>query len=122
MQARRALREQAVAEIGDDVEAEGLDRRVSSPKPSSLRRIQRGISAPHASEKRASCEKFWIGMMPGTIGRSMPIASDLVDEVEVGVGVEEVLRDRGVGAGIHLRLEAPRGRACALRACGWYSG
>ena len=28
---------------------------VSSWKPSSFRRIQRGISAPHASEKRASC-------------------------------------------------------------------
>jgi hypothetical protein len=33
-----------------------------------LRRIQRGISAPQASEKRASLEKDTMGMMPGTMG------------------------------------------------------
>ena len=32
-------------------------------------------AAPHASEKRASCEKLLIGMMPGTIGTSIPSAS-----------------------------------------------
>jgi hypothetical protein len=47
----------------------------SSPKPSKLRRIQRGISAPHASEKRASFVKLPIGMMPGTIGTVMPAAA-----------------------------------------------
>ena len=38
-------------------------------------RIQRGISAPQASENRASCEKLPIGMMPGTIGIEIPAAS-----------------------------------------------
>jgi len=37
-----------------------------------LRRIQRGSSAPQASEKRASWAKFAIGMTPGTIGMRMP--------------------------------------------------
>src|SRR5437763_7152028 len=32
------------------------------------------VTAPHASEKRASLEKLRIGMMPGTIGTSMPAA------------------------------------------------
>ncbi len=48
---------------------------VSSPKLSSRSRIQRGISAPQASEKRASWVLLLMGMMPGTMGRSTPIAS-----------------------------------------------
>ncbi len=44
----------------------------SSPNAASFWRIQRGISAPHASEKRASCVKLVIGMMPGTIGAVTP--------------------------------------------------
>ena len=46
----------------------------SSPKPSRFLRIQRGISAPHAAEKRASCAKRPIGMMPGTMGTLPPAA------------------------------------------------
>ena len=87
-----------------------------------LRRIQRGISAPQASEKRASCEKFAIGMMPGTIGTSMPASGARVDEAEVRVGVVEVLRDRGIRAGVDLALEVVEVLAAALRDCGWYSG
>ena len=34
--------------------------------------IQRGISAPQASEKRRNWLKLEIGMMPGMIGTSMP--------------------------------------------------
>ena len=34
--------------------------------------IQRGISAPQASEKRRSWVKLEIGMMPGTIGTFTP--------------------------------------------------
>jgi hypothetical protein len=45
------------------------------PKLSILRRIQRGISAPQASEKRASFEKLVIGMTPGTIGTVTPAAA-----------------------------------------------
>jgi hypothetical protein len=41
---------------------------VSSPKPCRRRRIQRGISAPQASEKRISCVELVMGMMPGTTG------------------------------------------------------
>ena len=47
---------------------------LSSPKLSNLRRIQRGISAPQASENRASLVKLAIGMMPGTIGTVTPSA------------------------------------------------
>ncbi len=47
---------------------------VSSPKLSKVLRIQRGISAPQASEKRASFEKLPIGMMPGVIGAVTPSA------------------------------------------------
>lgn len=44
----------------------------SSPKLSSRLAIQRGISAPHISEKRISCDELVIGMMPGTMGTSTP--------------------------------------------------
>ena len=67
----KAKRERAREEqqkFKDRIDAE------SSPKPSSLRRIQRGISAPQASEKRASWENRLIGITPGTIGISMPCA------------------------------------------------
>jgi hypothetical protein len=37
-----------------------------------LRLIQRGISAPHCSEKRRSWLKLAIGMMPGVIGTCTP--------------------------------------------------
>ena len=40
--------------------------------------------------------------MPGTIGTVDAERAHLVDEVEVGVGVEEELGDRRVGAGLHL--------------------
>ena len=59
VQPRRAAREQAVAELGDHVEPERADRRRRRRR--SFRaccRIQRGISAPQASEKRASFEKL----------------------------------------------------------------
>ncbi|MNV83647.1 hypothetical protein D3C71_1774640 [compost metagenome] len=45
---------------------------VSSPKACKRKRIQRGISAPLASEKRISCVELLIGMMPGTTGTSTP--------------------------------------------------
>ena len=67
--------------------------------------IQRGISAPQASEKRLSCVKFEIGMMPGHDRHVDAELARVVDEAEIRVGVVEVLRDRAVGAGIDLGLE-----------------
>ena len=46
----------------------------SSPKAMSRMRIQRGTSAPQASEKRSSWLELVIGMMPGTTGTPMPSA------------------------------------------------
>ena len=46
----------------------------SSPKAISRMRIQRGTSAPQASEKRSSWLELVIGMMPGTTGTPMPSA------------------------------------------------
>ena len=43
--------------------------------------------------------------MPGMIGASMPSARAFVDEMEVGVGVVEILGDGRVGAGLDLARE-----------------
>ena len=60
---------------------------------------------PSRAANCAMRAKLWNGMMPGTIGTSTPSAAHLVDEVEVGVGVEEELRDRRVGAAFTLSDE-----------------
>ena len=41
-------------------------------------------------------------MMPGTIGIVTPRFAHFVNEVEVGIGIEEELRDRRVSAGLRL--------------------
>jgi hypothetical protein len=52
--------------------AEALMDFASSPYACRRSRIQRGISAPQASEKRSSWLELVIGMMPGTTGTSRP--------------------------------------------------
>ena len=46
---------------------------------------------------RATDAMFVIGMIPGITGLSTPCAREVVDEAQVGVGLEEELRDREVG-------------------------
>ena len=48
--------------------------------------------------KRLICSKFVIGMMPGMIGTSMPLARARSTNVEVVLVVEEELRDQELGA------------------------
>ena len=76
---------------------------LSSPKPSSFSaHPARDVDAVARRRTAAICAKLLIGMMPGTTGTSAPSLRVVVDEAEVGVGVEEELRDRRVGAGLHL--------------------
>jgi hypothetical protein len=106
MQTGGAAAQQLVAHAGNEIQAERLDRcRVIHIAFASCWSSQRGISAPQAAEKRDNWLKFEIGMMPGTIGSVTPRAAAIVDEIEIGVGVEEILRDRRIGAGIRLALE-----------------
>ena len=102
MQARRAVVQQRLAQLGHHVHAEGADgglvvaelgqaqadparhfRTAHFREAQQLRVVRDGHDARHDRYVHA------LGLGP-------------VDEVEVGVGVEEVLRDRGVGAGFHL--------------------
>ena len=53
--------------------------------------------------------------MPGTMGMVDAHGVAFVAEVEVGVGIVEVLGDRCIGAGIDLALEVGEIGLCALR-------
>jgi hypothetical protein len=55
VQAGRAAGQQAFAQLLTTSRPKALIEALSSPKLASFKRIQRGISAPHMSEKRISC-------------------------------------------------------------------
>ena len=84
MDAGRAAREQVGALQGGVGDAELGDRLVVVlGRPPAARSRRGGIVAPHMLVKRLICSTFVIGMMPGTIGTSMPAGAGPLDEVEV---------------------------------------
>ena len=86
-------------------------RRSRRPRPAARERSRArarrraGIVAPHSDVIRSSCLTFVIGMIPGTIGTSMPMSRARRDEVEVQRVVEEQLRDQELRARVDLLLE-----------------
>ena len=93
----------------------------SSPKLSSRRAIQRGTSAPHISEKRISCEKFVIGMMPGTIGTSTPSLRASSTKRKYASALKKYCVIAEFAPAFTLRAKFSRS-AFGERDCGWYSG
>ena len=105
MQAGRAAGKQALAEVGDEVEAEGADRVgviahafEAAPHPA------RQLGTAGVGEAR-QLEKTDDGHDAGNDRDVDAPGADFVDEMEIGVGVVEVLGDRRVGAGLGFARE-----------------
>jgi CheY-like chemotaxis protein len=117
MQTRRAALDQALAQLGDDVEAEGADRVGIVAEAFEL--------APHPARnlgaagvgKARQLGKAGDRHDAGDDGDRDAERARLGDEVLVGVGVVEILGDRRVRAGIDLALEVQQvlARAPGLR-------
>ena len=114
VQARRAAREQALAQVGDDVEAERADRCgvvaiAFQPPPDPARNLGAArVGEPRELREAADRHdaRHDRNVDPGVRGG--------VDEMPVRIGIEEVLRDRRVRAGVDLALE--RGQVLVRRA------
>jgi hypothetical protein len=78
---------------------------VSSPKPSNLRRIQRGSLGAAGVGEAGQLGEAGDRHDAGNDRDVDAPRADFVDEVEVGVGVVEVLGDRRIGAGLDLAHE-----------------
>jgi hypothetical protein len=106
VQSRRAARDETVAEIGHNVETKRADRsRVIAVAFELLPDPARNLGAARIGE---SCE---LGKAPDRHDARndrhfQPHRFALVDEMKVGIGVEEILRDRRVRAGFDLAPES----------------
>src|SRR5258708_243856 len=105
MQSRRAAFEQAAAKVGDDLEAEGADRRrvvtIALELDAHPARDLGAAGLREARELREITDRH----DAGDDRHADAGLARLVDEAEEGVAVVEVLRDRGIGTGIDLALE-----------------
>src|SRR6202012_997584 len=78
-------------------------------------------SAPHISEKRISCEKFVIGMMPGTIGPSTPSLRASSTKRKYATAFKKYCVIAELAPAFTLRAKFSRSWR-GERDCGWYSG
>ena len=105
MQARRAAGKQAVAQVGHHIQPEGANRRqIVAIAFQLLSQPARDFGAAGVGEAR-QLHVVADRHDAGNDGDADAERARVFDEVEVGVGVEEILRDRGVGAGVDLALE-----------------
>ena len=93
----------------------------ASSSPANISSIQSGMEAPQPSENRLILAKLATGMMPGTIGASIPAArARSMNRSTVSVSNANCVIARAAPAS-SFRLRWSRS-ACGLVASGWTSG
>ena len=113
MQRGRALAQQLCAQVADDFEPEGLDRcgvvaKGLQPQPNPARNLAAAIvGKAHQSTRIGDRHDA------GNHRRRDADLAAFFDEAPIGVGVEEHLRDRVIGTGVHFGRE---GAQIVLRA------